>query len=216
MLKVLGRVTSINVRKVLWALDALGLAYSQEDWGLPLRDPKVPAFLALNPNGQVPVLVEGNFVLWESNAILIYLAEREGRLLPPQLEQRAQVLQWLGWQAAELNPAWGYAVNALIRHTPGYDDPAKVAESMGKWANKMEILEAELAKGAASVLGHRQGNGMVEGEDGLTIADIALGLSIHRWMSIPADKPDFPAIADYYERLMSREAGARWMGKEYP
>src|SRR5690606_20011150 len=142
MLKVLGRVTSINVLKVLWALDELGLGYEREDWGLPLRDPKVPEFLALNPNGQVPVVIDGEFVLWESNAILIYLAEREGQLLPEQLELRALALQWLGWQASELNPPWGYAVNALIRKTARYDDPARIADSMARWSAKMEILEA--------------------------------------------------------------------------
>ena len=205
MLKVLGRVTSINVRKVLWALDELGLGYEREDWGMPLRDPKVPEFLALNPNGQVPVVIEGEFVLWESNAILIYLAEREGQLLPEQLELRALTLQWLGWQASELNPPWGYAVNALIRKTPGYDDPARIADSMARWTAKMEILEAALA-GA--------GNGYIGA--GFSIADIALGLSVHRWMSIPLEKKEFPAVAEYYERLMSREAGARWMGPETP
>lgn len=205
MLRVLGRVTSINVRKVLWALDELELPYSREDWGMPLRDPKVPEFLALNPNGQVPVMVEGEFVLWESNAILIYLAERESRLLPDQLELRALALQWLGWQAAELNPPWGYAVNALIRKTPGYDDPAKVADSMARWADKMEILEAALAGVNTGYIGA-----------GFSIADIALGLSVHRWMSIPAEKKAFAAIEEYYERLMSREAGARWMGPETP
>jgi len=205
MLRLLGRVTSINVRKALWALDALELDYQREDWGLPLRDPKVPEFLALNPNGQVPVLIEGDFVLWESNAILIYLAERTGRLLPAQLEERALALQWLGWQAAELNPPWGYAVNALIRHTPGYDDPAKVTESMQRWGKVMQILEAQLARG----------QGFVAGDD-FTIADIAIGLSIHRWMSIPAEKPALPAVEAYYERLLTREAGARWMGPETP
>lgn len=205
MLKVLGRVTSINVRKVLWALDALELTYDREDWGLPIRDPKVPAFLVLNPNGQIPVLVENGFVLWESNAILIYLAEREGKLLPRQLEPRALALQWLGWQASELNPAWGYAVNALIRKTAGYDDPDKIADSMLRWGAKMEILEAHLAQGRTFVAG-----------DDFTIADIALGLSVHRWMSIRAEKAELPAVAAYYERLMSREAGARWMGKETP
>lgn len=205
MLRVLGRVTSINVRKVLWALDELALGYEREDWGLPLRDPKVPEFLALNPNGQVPVLVENSFVLWESNAILIYLAEREGALMPEQLELRALALQWLGWQAAELNPPWGYAVNALLRKTPGYDDPAKVADSMSRWTSKMEILEAALAGANTGYIGA-----------GFSIADIALGLSVHRWMSIPAGKKEFPAVADYYERLLSREAGARWMGPETP
>jgi len=205
MLKVLGRVTSINVRKVLWALDELGLAYDREDWGMPLRDPKVPEFLALNPNGQVPVLIENGFVLWESNAILIYLAEREGALLPEQLELRALALQWLGWQAAELNPPWGYAVNALIRKTPGYDDPARIADSMVKWTAKMDILEAALIGSNTGYIGA-----------GFSIADIALGLSVHRWMAIPMDKKALPAIEDYYERLMSREAGARWMGPQTP
>ncbi len=205
MLKVLGRVTSINVRKVLWALDELGLGYEREDWGLPLRDPKVPEFLALNPNAQVPVMIEGEFVLWESNAILIYLAEREGQLLPEQLELRALALQWLGWQASELNPPWGYAVNALIRKTPGYDDPGRIADSMERWSAKMEILEGALAGASTGYIGA-----------GFSIADIALGLSVHRWMSIPLEKKEFPAVAEYYERLMSREAGARWMGPETP
>ena len=205
MLKVLGRVTSINVRKVLWALDELGLGYEREDWGMPLRDPKVPEFLALNPNGQVPVFIENGFVLWESNAILIYLAERESSLLPDQLEERALVLQWLGWQAAELNPPWGYAVNALIRKTPGYDDPARIAESMKNWGARMVLLEAQLVRAST---GHVSG--------GFSIADIAIGLSVHRWMSISAQKPELAAVADYYELLMSREAGARWMGPETP
>lgn len=205
MLRVLGRVTSINVRKVLWALDEMGLDYTREDWGLPLRDPRVPEFLALNPNGQVPVMIEGEFVLWESNAILIYLAEREGQLLPDQLELRALALQWLGWQASELNPPWGYAVNALIRKTPGYDDPDKVAESMARWADKMAILEQQLQAQGPHIVGN-----------GFSIADIVLGLSVHRWMSVPVDKPVFPAVGAYYERLLGREAGAKWMGPETP
>lgn len=205
MLQVLGRVTSINVRKVLWALDELGLGYERADWGLPLRDPQVPQFLALNPNGQIPVLVEGEFVLWESNAILIYLAEREGALLPSQLELRALALQWLIWQGTELNAPWGYAVNALIRKTPGYDDPARIAESIARWGKVMGVLEAHLAKTDGFVVG-----------DTFTIADIAIALSVHRWMRIDADKPEFPAIAAYYERLMSRAAGARWMAPETP
>lgn len=204
-MKVLGRITSINVRKVLWALDETGLDYEREDWGLPLRDPKVPQYLALNPNGQVPVLVENQFVLWESNAILIYLAEREGKLLPSQLELRAQALQWLIWQTSELNPSWGYAVHGLIRKTAGYEDADKIAASIVAWGGKMAILEGQLARGQAFVAG-----------DEFSIADIAMALSVHRWMSLPAEKPEFAAVAEYYERVMSREAGAKWMGPETP
>jgi len=207
VLKVLGRVTSINVRKVLWALEEIGAAYDREDWGQPIRDPKVPEFLALNPNGQVPVLVDGDFSMWESNAILVYLAEKDGslRLLPENIRQRAHVLQWLGWQVSDLNPAWMYAVLALQRKAPGYDDPARIADSLANWTTRMDILEAQIASGSGFVVG-----------DSFTLADIALGLSLHRWFRLPADKKAMPAAEAYYRRLLERPAGARWMSPETP
>ena len=202
MLKVLGRVTSINVRKVLWAADELGFAYEQEDWGLPLRDPKVPEFLALNPNGQVPVLIDDGFALWESNAILVYLSDKagDGRLLPLDLKARGQALQWLGWQAAELNPTWGYAVQALLRHTPGYEDAEQIAASLRRWGQTLAVLEGELGDGRPFVAG-----------GSLTVADIALALSVHRWMKTPAEKPRLPAVDAYYHRMRQRPAAAAWM-----
>src|SRR5688572_27084188 len=122
MLKVLGRVSSINVRKVLWTLDELEMPYEREDWGLPVRDPHAPEFVALNPNAQVPVIVDDGFVLWESNVVMRYVAEKDGRgtLLPADPKERAIIEQWLQWQATELNPQWGYAVYALLRKAPGY------------------------------------------------------------------------------------------------
>ena len=205
MTQVLGRVTSINVRKVLWALDELGETYKREDWGLPLRDPNVPEFLKLNPNGTVPVLIEDDGAsLWESNAILIYLAQTRGKLLPVQSQEMGQALQWLGWQSSELNPAWGYAVQALLRKTPGYDDAGRIGESIQRWTGKMNILEAELAKGRPFIAGAS-----------FSIADIAVGLSCHRWFMTQFDKKAMPASADYYQRLRSRGAGARWMPDDY-
>jgi glutathione S-transferase len=203
MLRVLGRITSINVRKVLWALDELGLTYEREDWGLPLRDPKVPEFLRLNPNGQVPVLIDDDFVLSESNAILVYLAEREGRLLPADIRTRALAQQWLSWQGTELGTTWRYAFLALGRRVPGHDDAGKIAASLAQWTPKMQILEGQLETSGDFVCG---------GE--ITIADIVLGLSVHRWFSTDFDRPDLPAVGAYYERLRSRPAGARYMTKE--
>lgn len=207
MLRVLGRVTSINVRKVLWALDELGLDYEREDWGLPLRDPNVPEFLALNPNAQVPVLIDRGFSMWESNAILIYLADRDGSgaLLSNGLPARGRALQWLGWQAVELNAPWGYAVNALMRRNPAYSDPDKLEASIAGWTAKMQILDAELDKGGPFIAGSE-----------FSIADIALGLSCHRWYATPFDKPSMPATNDYYQRLRGGVAGARWMGSDTP
>lgn len=207
MLKILGRVTSINVRKVLWVADELGLAYDREDWGMPIRSPNVPEFLELNPNGQVPVLIDDDFVIWESNAILVYLCERErdSSLWPADIEGRSRTLQWLFWQVTELNPSWRYAVNALIRKQPGMNDPAKIEASMAEWTKMMDILEAQLMKTEAYVTGSE-----------FTIADIALGLSIHRWFMTPFEKKNFPAITAYYRRLKARDAGAAFMGEATP
>ena len=120
MLKILGRVTSINARKVLWALDEMGVAYEREDWGVPLRDPRTPEFLELNPNAQVPVIIEDGFVLWESGAILRYLSDRHrSGLWPADPHERALVDQWVTWQSTELNPSWGYPVAALLPQTAG-------------------------------------------------------------------------------------------------
>lgn len=203
-LRVLGRVTSINVRKVLWTLDELELRYEREDWGLPLRDPKVPEFLALNPNGQVPVLIEGEFVLWESNAIISYLATKHGALVPMDLDGRALVEQWLFWQLGELNPQWGYAVNALLRRNPAFNDTTRLADSISGWTAMLEILDR-----------HLSGRRYMVGE-AFSIADIAIALSSHRWFSVPIERPALPAVTAHYEMAKTRPAGARWMSAETP
>ncbi len=78
MLDILGKIPSINVRKVLWTCAELQLPFEREDWGAGFRSPNTPEFLALNPNGLVPVLRDGDLVLWESNTIIRYLATRYG------------------------------------------------------------------------------------------------------------------------------------------
>ena len=205
-LKVLGRVTSINVRKVLWLADELGLAYEREDWGMPNRDPKVPEFLALNPNAQVPVLVEDDFVLWESHAIMRYLAgQQQSPLLAQAARQRARVEEWLGWQAADLNSQWGYAFFALVRKMPGYDDEKRIAASIAGWNARMAVLEAQLGRTGGFAAG-----------TALSLADIALGLSVHRWYETPFAHPPLPQVERYYERLRERPAAKRYLTKEMP
>lgn len=197
MLKVLGRTSSINVRKVLWTLDELGLAYQREDWGAGFTPTDDPAFLALNPNGLIPVLVDDQGPLWESNTICRYLAHRhgDGALLPADPRGRAGVEQWMDWQATELNGAWRYAFLALARKTRGFDDPARIAASTAAWNGAMTLLERQLESTAAYAAGET-----------FTLADVVLGLSTHRWAATPIDHADLPAVRAYYERLGERGA----------
>jgi glutathione S-transferase len=201
-MKLLGRASSINVRKVLWTCAEIGLPVVHEPWGsegLSLQD---PAFLQHNPNAMVPVWLEGDFVLWESNVICRYLATAHGRsdLLPQAPRARAIVEQWMDWQATELNNAWRYAFMALVRRSPAHQDPALIAAGLAGWARHLTILERQLERSAAFVAG-----------DGFTLADVVLGLSVHRWFATPGDKPALPAMAAYYERLNTR-AGFRLHG----
>jgi glutathione S-transferase len=196
-LTVLGRTSSINVRKVLWTLDELGLAYQREEWGLPLRDPRTPDFLALNPNGQVPVLRDGEVALWQSHAIMRHVASVHGggRLMGATALERARVDQWMSWQEADLNPDWLYAVMALLRRAPGFDDAALIAASVKRWTARMELLEGQLADGREFLVG-----------EVISLADIVIGLSAHRWFATPMQRPNLPALAAYHARLAARPA----------
>lgn len=200
MLKLLGRSSSINVRKVLWLCAELGLQPDHEEWGTPERPTRDPAFLALNPNAMVPVLLDGDFVLWESNTICRYLAAREGRhdLLPAAPQERARVEQWMDWQATEFNNAWRYAFMGLVRNSPDHQDPAALAAGVAGWNRHVLIVEQQLQRTGAYVVGER-----------FTLADIVIGLSVQRWWGAPveriAPRPDIPASWAYRERLLERQ-----------
>jgi len=205
-LAILGRITSINVRKVTSTADLIGLSYRTEVWGLPNRDPREAEFLKLNPNAQVPVILDDGFVLWESGAIMRYLADKHGSgLWPKDLKERALVDQWLTWQGTELNPAWMYAVQALLRKNPAYSDSARIEDSIARWGSAMRIVEAQL----------RQTGGFIA-NDRLSLADIVLGLSSHRWFSMPFDKPELPAVRAHYEMMKATAEGAKYLGEKTP
>ncbi|MGE8350494.1 MAG: glutathione S-transferase family protein [Pseudomonas protegens] len=193
--RILGKASSINVRKVLWTCEELSLSYQQEDWGGGFQSTHSPEFLALNPNAQVPVLIDDAGALWESNSICRYLANLhpDSGLLPIAPRARALVEQWMDWQATELNPAWSYAFMGLVRQHPDCQDSRRIGASLLAWNGKMAILERQLESTGDYVLG----------ED-FSLADIVLGLSVNRWKMTPMEHPDFPAVAAYYERLSLR------------
>ena len=195
MLRILGKPVSINVRKVLWLCEELALPYELEPWGAGYRDTNTPEFLALNPNAMVPVIVDGDAVLWESNTICRYLAGKRERddLLPREPLARARVEQWMDWQGGDLNNAWRYAFMGLVRQSPAHQDAQAIAASAATWNRHMAILERQLA----------QAGGFATG-DAFTLADIGLGLSVNRWFMTPIERPELPHVRGYYDRLATR------------
>ncbi|VVD87570.1 glutathione S-transferase family protein [Pandoraea fibrosis] len=203
MLSILGRPASINVRKVLWLCHELDTPFVNPPWGDgdPSRKLDAPAFVALNPNKMVPVIDDDGFVLWESNSILRYLAASRERvdLYPVAPRERARVDQWIDWQASDLNPAWVYPFKSIVRRAPGYDDARMVASSVARWTELMGVLEQQLQSTQAFVCG-----------DTFTLADIPIGLAVHRWFATPVERPTLDAVAVYYERLSSNEGFRRY------
>jgi glutathione S-transferase len=206
-MRLLGRPSSINVRKVLWTLAEVGVEASHEDhWGTPASTLRAPEFLKLNPNGLVPVLVDDDTVLWESNTICRYLAGKAGRsdLLPVECAARAQVEMWMDWQATELNPTWGPAFKGLVRDRRNAD-PAAIERSTEAWNGAMALLDAQLRKTGAYAAGKA-----------FTLADIVIGLSAHRWRQTPLHHAALPCVEDYLLRLEKRAGFKRFATPDMP
>ncbi len=198
-LRVLGRTSSINVRKVLWTCAELDLHFEQVE-----SDPKL---LAQNPNGLIPVIKDGDFVLWESNAICRYLAGKHphGTLLPDDPQARGRVEQWMDWQATELNSAWRYAFYGLVRKSAAHHDPGAIAQSLDAWTRCMRLLDAHFAHGGQFVTG-----------EFFSLADVVLGLATHRWLMSPIERPHLDALHGYYQRLSVRPAFRAHVHPEVP
>ena len=203
MLRILGRRQSINVRKVLWACDEIGLPYAQEDWGAGARPTSEPEFQALNPKGLIPVVIDDGAVLTESNAIVRYLAVKHGRtdLVPADALYRARIEEVMDWQATDLNWSWRVAFHAIARKNPTIGTPEQVRASLAAWGAMMTILERRLAAGGPYACG-----------DTFTAADIAMGLSVNRWFQMPMDRPDLPVARASLESLMRRPAARSYLG----
>lgn len=195
MLRILGKASSINVRKVLWTCAELDLTYEREDWGSGFASTHSAEFVALNPNAMVPVICDDDFVLWESNSIIRYLANQYGgdHLYPQAARARARVDQWLDWQASDLNKSWSYAFLSLVRQSPAHQDLDALSAGCREWARHMGILERQLETTGGYACGAH-----------FSLADIVLGLSVNRWFETPFDHPHLPAVSAYYQRLSER------------
>jgi glutathione S-transferase len=205
MLQIWGRLSSINVRKVVWCAQELGVAFQRTDAGRQFGVVQTPAYRALNPNGLVPTIEDdadaggARLRLWESNVIVRYLCARHasGRFYPEPLAARFDAERWMDWQQTTLNPAGREAFVQWVRTPAERRDAAAAARSVKATERLLDLLDFHLAT-----------RDYMTGER-LTMADIPIGCELHRWFGLPADlyaRPAWPNLERYFAALRDRPA----------
>ena len=191
-----GRLSSCNVQKAVWLLEELALPYEHINAGGDFGGLDDPAYRAMNPHGRVPTLKDGDVVVWESEAILRYLAARHGApdFWPDDPAERARIDQWLAWTAASLYRDWIDLFWQRVRTPPERQDAAEIERLRVRTAERYAFLDRELATrnyiaGAA-----------------FSLADIAAGMTLYRWYEMPIERPSLSHVLAWYERLRARPA----------
>ena len=202
-LTIWGRANSVNVQKVLWCLCELDLAYERIDAGMQFGRNGEPDYLAMNPNGRVPTLVEGDFVLWESNSIMRYLcmAHRpDSSVYPREPKRRAAVDRWLDWTLSTVQPVDRPVFWALVRTPVEQRDMAAIQKDADAEAEVWRVADAQLKT-----------RRFIEGDD-FTIADIALGTYARRWFGVEGiARPTFPHLERWFEEIGTRPGFVRFI-----
>jgi glutathione S-transferase len=199
MLKIWGRKNSSNVRKVLWCAEEIGLAYQQIDAGGAFGVVGDADYREKNPNGLVPLIEDGDFVLWESNAIVRYLCDRYGAglLCPPSLTERAAADRWMDWTSTTFAGPFRPLFWGLLRTAEADRDTDAIEAAAWTCAQLLAIPERTLSM-QPYLSGDRFGMG-----------DIPLGSFIYAWFGLPIERPAMPALEAWYERLRARPAYRR-------
>jgi glutathione S-transferase len=196
MLTIWGRITSINVRKAVWTAQHLGLQFERIDAGGAFGIVKTPEYIALNPNSVVPTLIDGDFVLWESNVIVRYLCAKHsmGDLYPSNLQERFDAERWMDWQQTTMGPSGRNAFWELIRVPEAQRDMQKVEASIASTEPLFDRLESHLAKNAFMAGGR------------MTMADIPLACEVHRWYGLGVTKTKRPHLEAWYAKILALPA----------
>jgi glutathione S-transferase len=193
MLKIWGRVNSVNVKKAMWCVGELGLPYEREDAGGQFGVVNTPEYRKLNPNGLVPTMVEDGFALWESHTIVRYLCAKHstGKLCPSDLRARADAERWMDWaftfQRAMRDVFWG-----LIRTPPEKRDLKAIEEGAKKSHELAAMLDRVLAD-----------KPYVAGQS-FTMGDIPIGAEVQRYLRVPIERPPLPNLEAWFARLRQR------------
>ena len=194
MLKIWGRKNSINVMKVLWCAEELGLNYERIDAGMEFGVVNEDRYRHLNPNAKVPTIDDDGFVLWESNVIVRYLCARysTGSMYPEAIPERALAEQWMDWQQTTLHPDITYIFWGKVRNSPDHQDPDKVGACVERLKGLWTMVDRQL-DGRQYLLG-----------DAITMADIPVGTAAWRWYNMDVERPSLPNVEAWHQRLKLR------------
>jgi glutathione S-transferase len=196
MVKIWGRKTSSNVQKVLWCCGELDIPFERIDIGGSFGGNQDSEYLALNPNGLVPTIKDGDLVLWESNTICRYLASTHHaeQLYPSNPDRRALVERWMDWQLSTIGPPMGALLYGLIRSKPEQRDHAAIEAARRKAMSGWAIVEDTLSASP-----------FLTGDE-LTLAEIVMGTLVYRWHAFPIERPPLPKVRSWYDRMRERPA----------
>lgn len=196
MLKVWGRNNSINVQKVMFTVAELGLPHERIEAGGKFGVVNEDWFKKMNPNSRVPVIDDDGFVLWESHAIVRYLAAKHsaGKLYPTDLKERALAEKWMDWAQAQVGGPIFNVFFPLVRQPVAERNPQQIRQAIEACIPLYAMLDAALA-GQDWLVGGR-----------MTIAELGVGPFAHRWLSLPIQRPSMPNLEGWYQRLMERPA----------
>lgn len=212
MIRIWGRQTSICTQRALWALDEAGCGYDMtlasgtmgpdghvSKGGQPFGIVDTPAYRAMNPNGTVPTIDDDGYVLWESNAIVIYVAAKYARerLFGDDARTLARSSQWMSWTNEHLEPLLHKLVMHLVRLPPAERSAGETKLAFDTILRPLAILEKELAS-----------RPFLAG-DNFTIGDIPAGCAVHRWMLFAQSRPSLPNVEAWHRRISERPGFVR-------
>ncbi len=202
-LTIWGRANSVNVQKVLWCLSELDVGFERIDAGMQYGRTRDADYLAMNPNSRIPTLVDGDYVLWESNSIMRYLCLAHGGdtpIYPKAPKRRAAVDRWLDWTLSTLQPVDRPVFWGIVRTPPEQRNWPQLHKDAETAAEIWHILDRQLAT-----------RRFVEGDD-FTIADIALGAYARRWLGVEGiTRPAAPHLERWRGELDNRPGFATYV-----
>ena len=197
MLKIWGRKNSSNVRKALWIAEELGIPYQSLEAGGAFGLVEGAEYRAKNPNGRIPMIEDGDFVLWESNAIVRYLAARhapDSALYPADPQQRAVADKWMDWTTSSFAEPFRHVFWGVLRTPAEQQDWVQINGAIKTVQSLLVMVDEALTR-----------QPYLSGEE-FGMGDIPLGSFIYAWFEMPIERPAMPHLESWYERLKARPA----------